>query len=86
MPISAARAKQRGKIAALTRAVNNGERPWNCPDLAEARRELEVIRLAEEADVLAEKARKLVADWPELNDEQLGRIAGILTAAGANAG
>lgn len=82
MPISAARAKQRGKIAALTRAVNNGERPKDCPELNAARKELEVVRLSEEAETLAVKARALVADWPDLSDEQLGRIAGVLKAAG----
>ena len=83
MHLSPARARQRGKVAALTRAVNNGERPKDCPELDAARKEHEVLRLAEHAEILANEARKLVADWPDLNDEQLGRIAGILTAAGA---
>ena len=82
--ISAAKAKPRARIAGLKRAVRNGERPANCPELTAAYRELAVVTVEEEADTLAAKAAKLVADWPDLNDEQLGRIAGVLKAAGAS--
>lgn len=82
MPISAAKAKPRGKIAALSRAVRNGERPADCPELRHARRELDVATVIDDAHKLAAKARKLVETWPDLTDEQLGRIASVLKAAG----
>lgn len=86
MPISAAKAKPRGVIAATRRAIRNGEQsPDAEAKLRNAYRELAVVTVEESAGTLADKARKLVADWPDLTDEQLGRIAGVLKAAGAAA-
>lgn len=82
MGISTAKAIPRARIAGLKRAVRNGERPADCPELQAAIRELAVVTVEEDADKLAAKARALVAGWPDLNDEQLGRIAGVLKAAG----
>ena len=82
MPISAAKAKPRARIAGLKRAVRNGERPSNCPELREAYRELAVVTVEEDASTLAQKATKLVADWPDLTPEQLGRIASVLPGGG----
>lgn len=82
MAVSHAKAKQRGRIAGLTRAVRNGERPENCPELRAAYRDLAYVSVVEDADRLAAKAEKLVADWPDLTPEQLGRIASVLKAAG----
>jgi hypothetical protein len=85
MPISAAKAKPRGRIAALTRAVRNGERPADCPELRAAYRELAYASVVEDADALAAKAAKLVADWPDLTPEQFGRVASVLNAANLGA-
>ena len=86
MAISAAKAKPRARIAGLKRAVRNGERPADDPELRSAYREIAVVTVVEEADALAAKARQLVAEWPDLNGDQLGRIAGVLKAAGALGG
>lgn len=86
MAISHAKAKARGRVAGLTRAVRNGERPADCPELLGAYRDLAYASVVEDADRLADKAAKLVADWPDLTDEQLGRIASVLKAAGQQAG
>lgn len=86
MAISAAKAKPRGKIAALSRAVRNGERQPNDPELRAAYRDLAVATINDDAAALAEKARKLVADWPDLTAAQLGRVARILKAASADGG
>lgn len=81
MPISAAQSKPRAKIAALTRAVRNGERPADCPELKQARRDLAYASVLDDAEKLAAKAAQLVADWPDLTREQLDRIAGVLKGA-----
>ena len=85
MPISASKAKPRAKIAALSRAVRNGERSADCPELHDAYRELAVASVVDDADKLADKAAKLVADWPDLTPEQLGRIASVVKAAALQA-
>ena len=82
MAISTRKAKQRGRIAGITRAVNNGERPANDPALNAAYLELAIISVEEDADTLAAKARALVAGWPDLTPEQLGRIASALPGGG----
>lgn len=82
MAVSHAKAKARGRIAGLTRAVRNGERPADCPELIAAYRDLAYTSVVDDADKLAAKARVLVETWPDLTDEQLGRIAGVLRAAG----
>lgn len=81
MPISAAQAKPRAKIAALTRAVRNGERPADCPELKQARRDLAYASILDDAEKLAARATQLVKDWPELSEEQLGRIANVIKVA-----
>ena len=57
----------RGRNAALTRAVNNGERPSGDPELEEVRRELAAHRLAKYAE-------ETVRDWPPLTDAQVDKI------------
>jgi hypothetical protein len=84
MGISTAKAIPRARIAGLKRAVRNGERPADCPELREACRELAVVTVEEDSDRLAVKARNLVADWPDLTPEQLGRIASALPGGVAN--
>jgi hypothetical protein len=78
MALTQAKAHYRGKIGALTRAVNNGERPADDPELTEAKR-----NLANES--LTEYARKLVSKWPPLTDEQIDTVAGILRNTGGAA-
>jgi hypothetical protein len=79
--ISADKARPRAKIAALSRAVRNGERPADCPELRTAYRELAVATVVDDAAKLAAKAAKLVADWPDLTPDQLGRVASVINAA-----
>jgi hypothetical protein len=68
----------RGRIAALTRAVRNGERPADDPELLEARRNFTAKRLAEHVETK-------LAESPPLTDAQLDSIAAILEAARAGA-
>ena len=82
MHISAAKAKPRGSIAALSRAIRNGEQsPDAASKLRAAYRELAVVTVEEDAAKLAAKAAKLVADWPDLTPDQLGRVASVINAA-----
>lgn len=81
MPISAARAKPRARIAGLKRAIRNGERPADCPELRDAYRDLAYAAVVDDADKLAAKAAALVETWPDLTPEQLGRVASVLKAA-----
>ncbi len=75
MPISSEVARARGRVAGYKRAIKNGERAAD-HTVAEAERDLAVA-------VLADHAKKVVAAWPELTAEQLGRIAGILRSGAA---
>lgn len=68
----------RGRIAALTRAVRNGERPADDQELLEARRNFKAKRLAEHVE-------KKLAEWPPLTPEQLDHIAAILRTGGGAA-
>ncbi len=85
MSISAAKSKARATIGGLTRAVRNGERPADCPELRAAYRDLAYASVVEDAGALAAKAAKLVADWPDLTPEQFGRIASVINAANLGA-
>jgi hypothetical protein len=76
MPLSAPVASHRGRVAALARAVRNGERSPEDPELNNARQDLAYERLAEQA-------AKVVADWPTPPPEVLNRIAAILRSGGA---
>ena len=67
----------RGRIAALTRAVNNGERPAGDPLLEDCRRRLAEVRLARYIE-------ETVANWPQLTDEQIDRVAGLLRGGRAS--
>lgn len=80
---SPAVSRERARIAGLKRAVRNGERPADCPELVTAERELKVAKLESDADRLAQRAREVVETWPDLTPAQLGRIATILQAGGA---
>lgn len=64
------RAHERARIGALSRS-----RPADDLELIEARRNLAALRLEE-------YVQKIIADWPPLSQEQLARIAGLLTAGG----
>ncbi len=75
MPISHEAAQHRGRIAALTRAIRAGERPADDPALPQARRDLH-------DQLLAERVEKIIADWPELPEDQQQRIAALLSTAG----
>jgi hypothetical protein len=61
----------RARVAALTRAVRNGERPAGDPTLEECRRELAALRLAEYVE-------DTVRNWPRLTDDQIDSVAGLL--------
>ena len=74
--ISPAVARKRGAVAGLKRAVKTGERRPDDPVIPAAERDLAV-------ELLAERAQKLVATWPDLTDEQVDRIASILRGGGA---
>lgn len=66
-------ARSRGRVAALSRAVRNNERPE--ADLIEARRDHRAARTYE-------FVRKAVAEAPPLTDAQCQRIAALLLAGG----
>ncbi len=71
MAISSAKSRPRAKIAALTRAVRNGERAADDPELADARRDLAQAQLADYIE-------KILAQAPPLTDEQRTRLAELL--------
>jgi hypothetical protein len=73
--ISPALAHRRGRFAALSRAVKNGERPSDDPDFIAAGHDLAY-------EGLAEHAARVVAQWPTPTNEQLQRVAAILRAGG----
>jgi len=72
-PPSPAVASTRGRVAALTRSVRNGERPES--DLIEARR-------AHRAAKTFDYVQKALAEAPPMTDEQAHRIAALLLAGG----
>lgn len=67
---------ERARVASLTRAINNGERPADDPELTEARRNLRALRLEEHVN-------RVLAQAPPLSGEQLDRIAALLRVGGA---
>ncbi len=75
MPTSTPVARIRGRVGALERCIKTGERPKDDPALPQARQALAV-------EMLAERAARLVAEWPDLTDEQVDRIAAILRGGG----
>jgi hypothetical protein len=75
MPVSTEIAIKRGRVAGLKRAVKTGERRPDDPVIPAAERDLAV-------EVLAERAQRLVATWPDLTDAQVDRIASILRGGG----
>jgi len=72
--LSADAAHQRAKIGALTRAVRNGERPADCPELREAKQKLAEIRAEDHV-------RRILDSAPPLSDEQRTRLAELLRPA-----
>lgn len=80
MPISTEVARCRGRVAGYKRAIRNGERAPDDSVVTKAQQDLDVATLLSDADKLAAKARKVVDTWPDLTDEQLGRIASVLKA------
>lgn len=74
MPASTPVARARGKVGGLKRSIRNGERKDN-GILADAERDLAI-------EVLAERAKRVVAAWPDLTDAQVDRIAAILRGTG----
>ena len=59
--------QQRGRVAGLKRAIRNGERPADDPELPEALRALGV-------EVAIERIRKAIASAPQLTDDERSRI------------
>jgi hypothetical protein len=99
MPVPSQVAITRGRYAALSRCVKNGER--SADELAEARDDLAEARalnflekattavspLSDERRTrLAEHAQRVIAGWPPPTDEQLARVAALLAAGGGGAG
>jgi len=76
VPVSKEVARARGSVGGLKRAVKTGERRPDDPAIPAAERDLAL-------QLLAERAKRLVATWPELSDEQVDRIAGILRGGAA---
>lgn len=69
--LSPAAAHHRGRLAGLKRAIRNGERPADDPEVTEAERDYAATRLAD-------YARELVAKWPPMSNEQIETVANIL--------
>jgi hypothetical protein len=65
---------ERARVAALSRATKNGERPADDPELAEARRNLRALRLEEHI-------QKIVDQAPPLSAEQRNHLAELLRPA-----
>jgi hypothetical protein len=74
VPADPQTAHLRGRIAGLSRAVRNGERPANDPDLDDCRRQLAARKLAE-------YAKDIVANWPPLTDEEVDGVVSIIRGA-----
>ena len=73
MPIHPTVARHRAVVAGLTRAVNNGERPADDPELPEAREKLARA-------IWSDRVKKLVDAAPPLTREDLEPIAALLNA------
>lgn len=73
------RNRERARVAGLTRAVRNGERPADDPDLLDAKQRLREATIA----VYIEKT---LAAWPPLTDEQRTRLAELLKPVRRTAG
>ena len=71
MPISPEAARHRGAIAGIKRAIRNGERPADDPQLKQEQEALHAV-------LLRERAERIVADWGPLTDEQREHIAALL--------
>ncbi|OBG79104.1 hypothetical protein [Mycobacterium sp. E3305] len=78
MRISPEAARLRSQIAGLKRAVRNGERTADDPQLIQAQDDLRAV-------MLRQRAETIVAEWQPLTDQQRQDIAAILLA-GANYG
>ena len=74
MALSKAAAHERGRIAGLSRAIRNGERPADDGELDDARRNLRAQRLADHLE-------KVLAEAPPLTNEQRTRLAEPLRPA-----
>ncbi len=79
MRISPEAASLRSKIAGLKRAIRNGERPDDDPELTRAQDALRNV-------MLRERAERIVADWAPLTEEQRHGIAAILLAGAGESG
>ena len=65
---------ERARIGALSRS-----RPDDDPELVTARRNLAALQLER-------RVQKIIADWPELSEQQQQRIVTLLTAGARNGG
>lgn len=72
--ISPETAHHRARLGRLSRAVRNGERPANDPDLIDARRDLAY-------EGLAEHIRKVVDAAPPATPDQIAKLSAILADA-----
>ena len=71
MPISPEAAHHRARVASLTRAVRNGERPADDPELADAHQHLKSLRITE-------FVQRQLAEAPPLTDQQRDQLAELL--------
>lgn len=74
-PLSPQAAIHRGRIAGLARAVRNGERPADCPELTDARQNYCAARIVDYAQIMMAKA-------PALTPEQRRFIADAILIGG----
>jgi hypothetical protein len=66
--------KARSDVAILSRAVKRGDKPADCPELADARRNFAAIQIANYIE-------KQLAAAPPLTEEQRCRLAELLRPA-----
>ncbi len=71
MPISPETAHHRARAAALTRAVRNGERPTDDPELVDAQQHLKALRITD-------FVQRQLAEAPPLTDQQRDQLADLL--------
>lgn len=67
-------ARHRGRIAGLTRAIRNGERPTEDPELGNAQRDLAAAKIAAYIE-------RTVAAAPPLTREQIAQLRVLLEPA-----
>ena len=79
MPVDKALATKRGRYSGLRKAVTQGLRSPDDPEVREAAQSFA-------AEVMADHARKLVAKWPPLTPEQIAHVANVLSNGATGGG